>query len=144
MFLFTAASVFYHSYQQAVSLVDMNESIDVCDVTELWAACWEHALMFMDEVLGMSWRASVLKGHWRSARKDDFIPITIIVTSVILILSGFVVQLLLNSSYPHSWHQNSRNTSNSCTVMTQTQCFCSEWEFWVSVHRRMTFTCVIS
>ena len=30
----------------------LNECIDVNDATELWAARWEHALMFMDEVLG--------------------------------------------------------------------------------------------
>lgn len=37
-----------------VSLVDLNESTDVC--AQLWPVCWKHALMFMDEILGMDFQ----------------------------------------------------------------------------------------
>lgn len=84
MFLFSAASVFYQHL--------------TC-----WYE-WKHWCLWCDWVLssmsrtcsdvygwgsGNELRGSVLKGHWRSARKDNFIPITIIVTSVFLFwLSG--------------------------------------------------------
>ncbi len=74
MFPFTAAHILY---QRLTLNIDVNECIDVTDATELWAACREHALMFMDEVLGTNKEPNGWCGERATERwKDSFILIS--------------------------------------------------------------------